>query len=173
MVTVGPLKRWVVLNVFVKVGGSAAFRFKGDFFIVIEVVLISNTSRTAELTRWGLCISYPNGTLGSGCAYLDSIAWASYELAANSRDIHFGEVSKPDNFWFSGFLYSLIASQNPGWCPISPPRWALFQIYVGVELEWFWGHLETHGHWEPWKWTWESGVSYTNIYSFEKYFIAK
>jgi len=110
-ITSGPHRSRILLNVYVKYGGSAYIRFKGD-----------------------------------GCAYTDTLNWWTYEKAAYSRSSA-GQVY-PN---LSAAQSTLTSAQKS--CPFNPGRWVVFQLYIGVELEWL--------------------FTTSKVWSFDKYFVAK
>jgi hypothetical protein len=96
------------------------------------------------------CISktlYVNFLKGSGCVYSDSLHWWTYEQAARQRSSS-GQVY-PNIF---GSLFSWL-TEGLNKCPYTTGRWVIFQIYIQVELEWI--------------------FTTSNVWSFDKYFVAK
>ncbi|KAL3783390.1 hypothetical protein ACHAWO_012861 [Cyclotella atomus] len=135
-VTVGPHRKPIIFNVMVKVGGTAAFRFKD-----------------------------------AGCPYVDDKKWLGLERAASYNWV--GEVPNPSNIaWWTDWEYDNYAANNPNYCPYQSRPWAVFQIYVSVELEWWWAWLNTHGSWWAGHWTWDWACHIDRVWSYDKYFVA-
>jgi hypothetical protein len=108
---------------------------------------------------------------GDGCPYLDDWKWFGYERAATYNWV--GEVPNPNavmawTFW----EYWIIRPSTPNYCPFKSRTWAIFQIYVAVELEWWWVEIDTHGSPWIWNWSWNNKYRADTVFSFEKYYVA-
>jgi hypothetical protein len=90
----------------------------------------------------------------SGCAYTDLLAWYNYELAAKFGT-NGGQVDPPSWATAASLTWGLaknLAQNNA--CIIHSGRWAIFQLYFKVSLDWGWFGSST-------------------VYSFDKYFVSK
>lgn len=108
---------------------------------------------------------------GDGCPYLDDWKWFGYERAATYNWV--GEVPNPNavmawTFW----EYWIIRPSTPNYCPFKSRTWAIFQVYVAVELEWWWVEIDTHGSPWIWNWSWNNKYRADTVFSFEKYYVA-
>ena len=83
-----------------------------------------------------------------------------------SKDITFGEVNHPDSFIKQASDDINAVKKYSNHCPFNSQKWALFQIYVSVELAYWFVKLDKNG-------SKFHGLNYNKVYNFEKYFLAK
>jgi len=133
-ITSGPHRSWMLLNVFVRYGGSAYIRFKGSGCAYSDTADWAMFERTARMNSSGPV--YPNFQVASD--YIRNIP-------------AFGRGRLPPGIVLP---VNPVNPVNPGNnCPFNAGRWVIFQIYIKVELEWI--------------------FTTSNVWSFDKYFLAK